>query len=434
MIKKIGIKNFRVFKDYAEFEIRPITILTGPNNSGKSSFTKLLLLLKNGIEELDFFEGEHNLISYWDNLSWDVQEGKYLEFLTIKLFGLLHGLDNDIESEFNFVDNTEDGGALKEFYINIGKEKFIFITAEEGFYDDEPDDSINFSYSCDFNPLIDLILSKKITIDAIPLDELSSNYLNTPELSKLTVEKVVRYKSMMKKEFSEKSVYDDVFFLLDSESNSDNSISKKEYDKFKEFNKENLFSFSNKMSTKEKGLIINNLVDQLKKEYKLMFSLFINGQNITKKYEHLLKRFNGTYSETGYVIGGDDFFVKNICEELKSFSDSLNIDNCVSDFEIIKNKLREDFNEDDLKTLEFKPTTLHKFLFSKNELFDKKSFWEWMIQDFGNLKNRFKDLKYIKANRGNQNRVLFFNSRKDIYDQLLLSTSKKIFARNSNAF
>ncbi|GAA4053448.1 AAA family ATPase [Flavobacterium chungnamense] len=54
MIKKIGVKNFRVFKDYTEFEIRLITILTGPNNSGKSSFSKLLLLLKNGIEELVF--------------------------------------------------------------------------------------------------------------------------------------------------------------------------------------------------------------------------------------------------------------------------------------------------------------------------------------------------------------------------------------------
>jgi AAA15 family ATPase/GTPase len=31
--KKIRVKNFRVFKDYAEFEIRPITILTGSNNS-----------------------------------------------------------------------------------------------------------------------------------------------------------------------------------------------------------------------------------------------------------------------------------------------------------------------------------------------------------------------------------------------------------------
>lgn len=70
MIKKIGVENFRVFKDYTEFEIRPITILTGPNSSGKSSFTKLLLLLKNGIERLDFKIGEHNLGDSKNVINW----------------------------------------------------------------------------------------------------------------------------------------------------------------------------------------------------------------------------------------------------------------------------------------------------------------------------------------------------------------------------
>ncbi len=48
-MKKIGIKNFRVFSDYQEFELKPITILTGVNNSGKSTLHKLLLLLKKSI-------------------------------------------------------------------------------------------------------------------------------------------------------------------------------------------------------------------------------------------------------------------------------------------------------------------------------------------------------------------------------------------------
>jgi AAA15 family ATPase/GTPase len=56
MINKIGIENFRVFKDYTEFELRPLTLLTGPNNAGKSSLTKLLLLSKNGIKD---FQGKY---------------------------------------------------------------------------------------------------------------------------------------------------------------------------------------------------------------------------------------------------------------------------------------------------------------------------------------------------------------------------------------
>jgi len=49
MNKKIAIKNFRVFKDYSDFELKPITILTGTNSSGKSSFIKALKLIQNNI-------------------------------------------------------------------------------------------------------------------------------------------------------------------------------------------------------------------------------------------------------------------------------------------------------------------------------------------------------------------------------------------------
>jgi AAA15 family ATPase/GTPase len=41
----IGIENFRVFKEYTEFDFAPLTLLTGANNSGKSSLIKALLLL-----------------------------------------------------------------------------------------------------------------------------------------------------------------------------------------------------------------------------------------------------------------------------------------------------------------------------------------------------------------------------------------------------
>lgn len=69
-IKKISIKNFRVFKEKTTFQLRPFTILTGPNNSGKSSFTKLLLLLKEGSTILNFEKGFHNLEEYKKVLNW----------------------------------------------------------------------------------------------------------------------------------------------------------------------------------------------------------------------------------------------------------------------------------------------------------------------------------------------------------------------------
>src|SRR5690554_3641477 len=50
MIQKIGLKNFRVFKLFQEFELKPITILTGANNSGKSSVQKFLQLIQNSVK------------------------------------------------------------------------------------------------------------------------------------------------------------------------------------------------------------------------------------------------------------------------------------------------------------------------------------------------------------------------------------------------
>lgn len=64
-LKNVYFKNFRVFKSKYNFETCPITFLTGPNSSGKSSFLKGLLLLKSNksskLQVLDFSGAKHNL-------------------------------------------------------------------------------------------------------------------------------------------------------------------------------------------------------------------------------------------------------------------------------------------------------------------------------------------------------------------------------------
>ncbi len=70
-LSSFGLKNFRVFKEYTNFKLKPFTILVGPNNSGKSSVNKALVLLKENEEQinyglsgssmLNYFGGEHNL-------------------------------------------------------------------------------------------------------------------------------------------------------------------------------------------------------------------------------------------------------------------------------------------------------------------------------------------------------------------------------------
>ncbi len=58
-----SINNFRVFGSETSFKLAPLTILTGTNSSGKSSFTKALNLLtrsykKNGLSKLELMESD----------------------------------------------------------------------------------------------------------------------------------------------------------------------------------------------------------------------------------------------------------------------------------------------------------------------------------------------------------------------------------------
>ena len=48
-INKFSLKNFRNFKNETTFEFSDISIITGPNSSGKSSLTKAILLLKENL-------------------------------------------------------------------------------------------------------------------------------------------------------------------------------------------------------------------------------------------------------------------------------------------------------------------------------------------------------------------------------------------------
>lgn len=50
MIRNIRLRNFKAFRDTRPIEIKPITILAGPNSSGKSSIIQSLLLLKQTLE------------------------------------------------------------------------------------------------------------------------------------------------------------------------------------------------------------------------------------------------------------------------------------------------------------------------------------------------------------------------------------------------
>ena len=49
MIEQIALKNFKAFRDHS-FPIRPLTLLSGLNGSGKSSLIQVLLMLRQSFD------------------------------------------------------------------------------------------------------------------------------------------------------------------------------------------------------------------------------------------------------------------------------------------------------------------------------------------------------------------------------------------------
>ena len=127
-INKISVENFRVFKEETSFHLKPITILTGTNNSGKSSFLKLLNLLQqsvkdlNSLNTLNFEKGNHNLGTFENSISW----GSENEDMSIVFDFPLDFFDEDFKLEIIYHKMGENG-YIKSFKIYNRYRKLIAL-------------------------------------------------------------------------------------------------------------------------------------------------------------------------------------------------------------------------------------------------------------------------------------------------------------------
>ncbi len=112
-IKSLGLKNFRIFKDATDLEFAPLTILTGCNNSGKSSIIKAMLLMS------DNFTGEG--ISYYP-----IKQGSSVR-LNLNKEGQRHNLVS-----CSRIANNESDDETFTFSIKIEFGEFL----EDVIYDD----------------------------------------------------------------------------------------------------------------------------------------------------------------------------------------------------------------------------------------------------------------------------------------------------------
>lgn len=105
MINKIGIKNYKAFKD-ASIELKPITILLGANSVGKSSIIKLLLLISQNVNS---------------SLKNDIPlliNGEIIQFGSFE--NILHYKNTQNTLEINFsIENTNFGIYCTDLYRTI---------------------------------------------------------------------------------------------------------------------------------------------------------------------------------------------------------------------------------------------------------------------------------------------------------------------------
>ncbi len=130
--KYIALENFRIFQERQDIIFSPITILTGPNSSGKSTIIKSLLLLKeNGLGgDLDFSAASHQLGSFENVVNDELRDEPIKISFPIKFFEL----KSEIELTLKFGKNGEKAD-FSEFEIRKKGAKqpiiALFYTGEQ---------------------------------------------------------------------------------------------------------------------------------------------------------------------------------------------------------------------------------------------------------------------------------------------------------------
>lgn len=386
MIKKIGVDNFRVFKEFTEFEIRPLTLLVGPNNAGKSSFTKLLLLLKNGVSKLNFEEGLHNLESFDKVLNWETDN----KFLKIRYDNQLNFLGDNF-----FVDilYTPFGNNNEILGINIANkdESLLLYTLTS--------DQVNNSTSYRLNFNIDLMMNLIYNNEKTNFSNVNDNrILSYPEDDG---------------GFSESSIYE-------------GDLSIENYEKI--FTSIMGYGFEDNGLDSNSGIgkiVLKHEIRKLDRDY-LLYDIFIDGKKATQYYkDEIIKVQKLQFSQVNFnandiLINQFEYCLLNannqVKLEIKSyFSKSL----AATDIEIRETRLGRLFFTEKL----FESANDNAFFEDKKPNY-QKNFFQQFANFLKGLDEDFSTIEYISANRGSQKRILNNSSENDI-DKIVLDFFNK---------
>jgi predicted ATPase len=180
MINFITLENYRNILNKKQFRIKPITLLVGPNNSGKSSLIKSLLLLKDNcgdFENLIFRNGIHKLGNF-NTLCSNTNKNKSIAFeLPFFLFG-----SDTIRLIYQGRKNSINNGRLIELCIFNSKNNVNFLKVEKIEYAADSNSIVNFNWKINYLSIYAYFMNNK-HFNSTLLNE--SNFLTT-DWEKLT--------------------------------------------------------------------------------------------------------------------------------------------------------------------------------------------------------------------------------------------------------
>lgn len=146
MINKITFKNYKLFKEKQTIQLKPITILIGKNNTGKSAVLKLMTIIEGALKSKENIPVQ--LIN--DNVSSgtdfkDLVYGKFGRALEIELFQHNKRIEQENRLQFQIAIDVNKNLPLLDYWQLNEDLKLRFI--EPFLYENEIDGE---EYNCEF--------------------------------------------------------------------------------------------------------------------------------------------------------------------------------------------------------------------------------------------------------------------------------------------
>ncbi|WP_312075673.1 DUF3696 domain-containing protein [Chryseobacterium sp.] len=118
MINQVSFKNYKIFKDKQTIQLKPITILIGKNNTGKSAVLKLMTLIEGGLSGKNdkVFELNNDDVIIGNEFK-DLIHGKFSRALDLELVDKSSKIDSYLKTSI-IVDSNKDTPIIETWKLN----------------------------------------------------------------------------------------------------------------------------------------------------------------------------------------------------------------------------------------------------------------------------------------------------------------------------